>query len=47
MLRGGIYFLEEPLIFGAEDSGTEKFAVSYVNYPGERPMGGPLSRSEH
>jgi hypothetical protein len=36
VLRGGTYELSEPLAFGPEDSGTEKFAVTYAAAPGEK-----------
>jgi len=36
-IRGGQYFLERPITFGPEDSGTEKEPISYVAYPGETP----------
>ena len=38
LLRGGEYFLDKPLNFGIEDSGTEKYAVTYAAFPGERPI---------
>ncbi|MHB1035078.1 MAG: right-handed parallel beta-helix repeat-containing protein [Pirellulales bacterium] len=37
-LRGGVYFLEKPLEFGPEDSGTEKAPVVYQAFDGERPI---------
>ncbi|HJV48214.1 MAG TPA: right-handed parallel beta-helix repeat-containing protein [Geothrix sp.] len=36
-IRGGQYFLEQPIRFGVEDSGTEQAPVSYTAYPGEHP----------
>ncbi|GLH66281.1 right-handed parallel beta-helix repeat-containing protein [Geothrix edaphica] len=36
-LRGGAYYLEGPVVFGPEDSGTAQAPVSYEAYPGERP----------
>ena len=33
-IRGGRYFLTEPLVFGPEDSGC----VTYAAYPGEQPI---------
>lgn len=36
-IRGGNYYLEEPIVFGPEDSGSEQGPISYVAYPGERP----------
>lgn len=37
-VRGGIYFLREPLVFTPEDSGTEATPIAYIAYPGERPV---------
>lgn len=37
-LRGGIYALQETLVFGSQDGGSEGFKVTYCNYPGEKPM---------
>jgi len=37
-LREGTYELDEPLVFGPEDSGTEAFSVTYAAYPGETPV---------
>jgi hypothetical protein len=37
-LRGGTYYLENPLTFGPEDSGTEQAPVIYEAFPGERPI---------
>jgi len=41
-LRGGNYFLTDGIVFGKDDSGTEKGPVVYRNYPGEeaRLIGG-------
>jgi hypothetical protein len=36
VLRGGTYYLDSPLEFGPEDSGTEKAPVLYVAAPGEK-----------
>jgi len=36
-LRGGRYFLDQPITFGREDSGTESSPISYCAYPGETP----------
>ena len=36
LLRGGTYKVQETLIFGTEDSGTEKFAITYAAFPGEK-----------
>ena len=38
LLRGGTYFLTEPLTLKAEDSGTENFPITYTAYPGEQPI---------
>jgi hypothetical protein len=38
MIRGGTYFLEEPILFGPEDSGTKECPITYMAYPGERPV---------
>ena len=35
-LRGGRYFLQEGLLFGKDDSGTETAPVVYRGYPGEQ-----------
>ncbi|NOY57844.1 MAG: hypothetical protein GXO75_02790, partial [Calditrichaeota bacterium] len=37
-LRQGTYFLDSPIIFKPEDSGTKKCPVSYSAFPGERPI---------
>ena len=34
VLRGGTYYLTEPLVLGPEDSGTEACPVTYRAYPG-------------
>ena len=38
VIRGGTYFLDRPLLFEADDSGTERAPISYRAYPGERPV---------
>jgi len=38
LVRGGTYRLKEPLVFGPEDSGTEKFAITYAAASGEKPV---------
>lgn len=38
VLRGGTYFLPEPLIFNPEDSGTANFPITYKAYPNELPI---------
>ena len=35
VVRAGTYYLPDPLVFGAADSGTEKAPVIYAAYPGE------------
>lgn len=37
-LRGGTYFLQEPLAFAPEDSGTTEFPIFYRNYRNEKPV---------
>ncbi|MEM2885611.1 MAG: right-handed parallel beta-helix repeat-containing protein, partial [Thermoproteota archaeon] len=36
-VRGGRYFLKEPLVFTPEDSGTDSCPITYAAYPGEAP----------
>jgi len=36
-VRGGRYFLEAPVTFGPEDSGSERGLISYIAFPGETP----------
>src|SRR5439155_4536496 len=38
LVRSGTYFLEEPLVFGLEDSGTVDAPITYAAYPGEKPI---------
>ncbi|NHW00052.1 MAG: right-handed parallel beta-helix repeat-containing protein [Thaumarchaeota archaeon] len=38
LIRGGTYFLNEPLIFKPEDSGTLNHPVCFAAYPGEKPV---------
>ena len=38
LLRGGTYFLKEPLVFTSEDSGTAEFPIIYKNYRNEKPV---------
>ena len=35
LLRAGTYRLQQPLVFGSQDSGTAEHAVVYAGYPGE------------
>ena len=37
-LRGGTYRLTEPVVFGPQDGGTEKFSVTYAAFEEERPV---------
>jgi hypothetical protein len=37
-IRGGTYYLDAPLVFGAEDSGTAAAPLIYAAAPGERPV---------
>jgi len=47
MVRGGKYFLEEPLLLGPEDSGTRECPVTWSAYADEKPVisGGRAVRS--
>jgi len=38
MLRGGTYWLSEPLVFEPQDSGSEECSISYEAYGDERPI---------
>lgn len=38
LLRGGTYFLREPLVFSPEDSGTAEAPIVYAAAPGETPV---------
>ena len=38
MMRGGTHFLDETVVFGTEDSGTEDCPITYMAYPGEEPI---------
>ncbi len=37
LIRGGTYYLTEPIVFGPEDSGTEAAPITYAAYPNEAP----------
>lgn len=37
-LRGGTYWLTEPITFAPEDSGTDECPITYAAYPGETPI---------
>jgi hypothetical protein len=38
LIRGGVYYITEPIVFGAEDSGSEQFSITYAAYPAEAPV---------
>jgi hypothetical protein len=38
LVRGGTYFVEDPPVFGPEDSGTADAPITYAAYPGEKPV---------
>ena len=38
MVRGGTYVLDAPIAFGPEDGGTAGCPVTYMAYPGEKPV---------
>ncbi|MGL5873060.1 MAG: hypothetical protein ACRC2R_11970 [Xenococcaceae cyanobacterium] len=38
LVRGGTYFLAEPLAFTSEDSGTADSPIAYKAYPNEKPV---------
>ncbi len=38
MVRGGTYYLAEPLLLGPHDSGTAAFPVTYTAYPDEQAV---------
>lgn len=38
LIRGGTYFLDEPIIFAPDDSGTKDAPITYTAYPGEKPV---------
>ena len=38
LLYGGTYELNEPLVFGPEDSGTDRFSITYAAAPGQKPV---------
>lgn len=37
-VRGGVYYLDETLSFGPDDSGAQAAVISYEAYPGETPQ---------
>lgn len=38
LIRGGVYKLEETVVFGLEDSGEKKSIITYAAYPEETPV---------
>jgi Right handed beta helix region len=38
LIRGGTYRLEQPLVFGPDDSGTDRHTITYAAWPGEKVM---------
>ena len=38
LIRGGIYRIEEPVVFGCLDGGLDRFSVTYAAAPGEKPV---------
>jgi hypothetical protein len=38
VIRGGTYRIEEPIVFGVEDSGGAQTPITYRAYPGEEPV---------
>lgn len=38
IVRGGTYFLTQPLVFTPEDSDTPFSPITYKAYPGEKPV---------
>ncbi len=38
LVRGGTYYLSEPLRLGSEDSGTLDYPIAYKAFPGEQPI---------
>jgi len=37
-VRGGTYYLDQPIVFGPDDSGTKDFPITYRAFPGEHPL---------
>ncbi len=37
-IRGGVYFLDAPIVFGPDDSGTASAPITYSAYAGEVPL---------
>jgi hypothetical protein len=38
MVRGGTHFLDDTIVFKQEDSGTKDCPITYMAYPGEKPV---------
>ena len=38
LVRGGAYYLDDTLVFEQQDSGTKECPVTYMAYPGEKPV---------
>jgi hypothetical protein len=38
LIRGGVYQLDETVVFGLEDSGSDNFTITYAAYAGEFPV---------
>ncbi|MBD3182222.1 hypothetical protein GF312_08015 [Candidatus Poribacteria bacterium] len=38
IIRGGKYFLDETVVFDQKDSGTAECPITYMAYPGEKPI---------
>lgn len=38
LFRGGIYRLEEPVVFSSDDSGTKESPITYAAYENEKPV---------
>ena len=36
--RGGTYYVDETIVLGVEDSGSNGYDVEYKAYPGEEPV---------
>lgn len=46
LLRGGTYRLDETVVFGLEDSGSDQHSITYAAYPDEHPVlssGAPIA----
>ena len=38
LIRKGTYRLNETLVFGSDDSGSDEFPITYAAFPGEHPV---------